>query len=588
MIDMDDEIYDVVIMGGGPAGSTLAARLKQETSLHVGVFEAEFFPRERIGESFVHTIVPALQQCGALKKVLDSQCYVKKAGGYYAWDPKQPWSTYFEHALYQQDGHLRWAIHCNRSEFDKILLEHAASVGVHVHEGCNVQAVERDDARGLTTLTFTDGRQARGRLLVNATGRTASTTITGEKSFLSGYRNIAIWNHVLNGKPAQTLPGDWNIFREKNWSPIGCFAFDDGWFWYIPVPKIVQGKRVVTHSLGVVTDPSALKDPAKRFNDPTIFMETARRVPLLRDLIQDAGVVSDRFLTAPNYSRISGRMCDWNKREIRVGDAAYFVDPLFSSGVHFALMHASMAAVLIKAAFDDSLGDDLKRDLWEDYHDILSNLARAFALGIDQWYAEIARDNPASVYWRHRSDKPTFDIRRETFQALVNGQIHPDLLQVITKGTNSVRSLGDAGALVNTMRRLGDEEPGPDARVRLHPSVAVKASLSLERPEDPSRPVPSLHGPYWDDPVGRASEVRPEFDVPTACHRFHFTEAGRGEREVKFIDAQHKGLALHDQLRSWQSYGQIKEHATPQQRHLLLHLALANMLEVDEPARKPR
>ena len=69
--------------------------------------------------------------------------------------------------------------------------------------------------------------EASCRLFVNSSGRTGNTLITGERPFLSKYQNIAVWNHVVGAKVAQTAPGDWNIFREKNWSPIGCFAFDD-------------------------------------------------------------------------------------------------------------------------------------------------------------------------------------------------------------------------------------------------------------------------------------------------------------------------------------------------------------------------
>src|SRR5689334_2432264 len=123
MPDSTAKVYDVVIMGGGPAGATLGARLARETDLEVAIFEAEYFPRDHIGETFVHTIVPSLMESGALGKVLASECWVKKYGGFYSWDPKRPWSTFFEHALQARDGHYRWAIHCNRPEFDHILLE---------------------------------------------------------------------------------------------------------------------------------------------------------------------------------------------------------------------------------------------------------------------------------------------------------------------------------------------------------------------------------------------------------------------------------------------------------------------------------
>lgn len=580
MSDYSDKVYDVAIVGGGPAGSTLGARLARETNLSVAIFEAEFFPRDHIGETFVHTVIPSIQESGALPKVMASECYVKKGGGFYSWDPAQPWATYFEHGLHERDGYLRWSIHCNRPEFDHILLNHARDCGVEIYEGTPVNAVQRQDE--ITRLDLGIYGEARCKIFVNCSGRTGNTTITGERAFLSDYRNIAIWNHVVNGKKAQTLSGDWNIFREKNLSPVGSLAFEDGWFWYIPCPKLIQGKRVLTHSLGVVTDPSALKIPEKRFTDPRIFMETARKVPLLGELIQDAELVSDKFLTAPNYSRISGRMCDWEKREIRVGDAAYFVDPLFSSGVHFALQHAGMAVTMIKAAFDDSLSDTLKEELWEDYHEQLGSVARGFALGIDQWYTEIARDNPHSVYWNHRGSKATFDTRAQTFQALVNGQIHGDLIQVITKGTNSVNSLGKEGALRRTHDEIQDKEPPVDAKIRLRRNVELKPSLTLEGPiQSPDgRIICFLHGPYWDDPDKHASEVLPLCGDPRDCRRFYFTD-GQSDVKVKFIDAEHKGLELFDLLRSGNyAYGQLKEKLSQPQQHLLLLTVLSDMVEV--------
>lgn len=583
MSDYRDKVYDVAIMGGGPAGSTLAARLARETDLSVAVFEADYFPRDHIGETFVHTIVPSLHESDALGKVLASDCYVKKGGGFYSWDPARPWATYFEHALHEQDGFFRWAIHCNRPEFDHILLNHARDSGAEIYEGIPVNAVSRAD--GITTLDLGVNGSARCRIFVNSSGRTSSTTITGERQFLSHYRNIAIWNHIVGGRPAQTLPGEWNIFREKNLSPVGSLAFEDGWFWYIPVPKLIQGKRVVTHSLGVVTDPSALSDPKKRFTDPTTFMETARRVPLLGDLIQDAQLVSDKFLTAPNYSRISGRMCDWDKREIRIGDAAYFVDPLFSSGVHFALQHAGMAVVMIKAAFDESLTDQMKRELWEDYQETLGSVARGFALGIDQWYTEIARDNPNSVYWKRRAAESTFQTRADTFQALVNGQIHGDLIQVITKGTNSVNSLGKEGALRRCHDEIQAKEPRRGTKVRLKRNVQVKPSMTLEGPAmtPDGKCIPFLHGPYWDDPEKHAGEVLQLFPGPRPCHRLYFTD-GESEIKVKFIDAEHNGLALVDELRSGRhTYGQLREQLPPPQQHLLLLTVLSDMIEQTQP-----
>lgn len=581
MRECEGKVFDVVIMGGGPAGATLGARIARETKLSVAIFETEYFPRDHIGESFVHTIVPCLAESGSLPKVLASECWVKKFGGYYAWS-ERPWSTFFDHALHELDGHLRWSIHCNRPEFDHILLEHARDAGAEVYEGREVVAVKREGE--LTRVTLRDGGEAFARLFVNSSGRTGSTTITGEKAFLSQYRNIAVWNHVVGAKPAQSLPGDWNIFRDKNVSPIGSFMFEDGWFWYIPVPKVIQGKRVRTHSLGMVTDPSILSKPGRRYTDPELFMKTARRVPFLGELLEGAELVSDKFLTATNYSRISERMCDLDVGEIRVGDAAYFVDPLFSSGVHFALLHASAALVLVKATLEGGLSGPLLRDLWDDYNGMLTSIARGFALGIDQWYNEIANEHPGSVYWTRRTETPTFAARSETFAGLVNGSIHGDLLQVITKGTNSIAALGKEGAMRKAYELLEDREPEADAIVRLRANVHLKESVTLEAPPVvDGKPVAFLHGPYWDDPIARTADVRPLFPGPIPCHRFCFIE-GDKVSQVRFFEAEHGGLALYERLsRGDETYGKLKAGLAPAQQHLLLLLLLAEMLEIAHP-----
>ena len=573
----EDRIYDVVIMGGGPAGATLGARIARETSLSVAIFEAEYFPRDHIGESFVHTIVPSLTESGALPKILASQCWVKKFGGYYAWS-ERPWATYFDHALYERDGKHRWAVHANRPEMDQILLDHARDAGAEVYEGTAIVDVKRE--QDTTLIDLGTAGTTRCRIFVNCSGRTSSTTITGKKAFLSEYRNVAVWNHIVEGQFAQTLQGDWNIFREKNISSIGSFAFQDGWFWYIPVPKIVQGKRVITHSLGLVTDPAVLRLPGKRFTETECFVKAAKSVPFLRDLIGDVKLVSDKFFTAANYSRISDRMCDFDTGEIRVGDAALFVDPLFSSGVHFALLHAGAALVLIKNRFNGALTEPMQRELWNDYHNMLSTIGRGFALGIDQWYNEISNQHPDSIYWTKRGSTPTFAAREETFAGLINGSIHGDLLQVISKGTNSIDSLGKEGAMRRTVKLLQDKEPARDARVTLKPNVGLKHSVTLEAPAVlDGKPAPFIHTAYWDDPEAHKHDVRQLFPGPIPCKRFYFTDSD-GENEVRFFEQEHHGSEIFERLQGRsEPYGTLYDSLSTAQQHILIHLLASEMIQ---------
>ena len=255
---------------------------------------------------------------------------MRKLGGFFDWDPAaDPYTLFFGHAAQQRDGIQRWALHVDRAAFDAILLDHARASGVQVFEGRGVTDV--NPRNGVTRVLLDDGTEVTCRIFVDASGRQTSV-VGAPRAYLSSYRNVAVWNHFVDSRPAQTLPGDWNIFRERNLSPIGNFACDDGWFWYIPVRKLWEGRRVTTHSVGLVTDPAVLREPGKRYTEVGDFLAKCRRVPRLRELMADARPISDTMLTATNYSIISERFQSYDERWILLGDAAFFVDPLFSSG----------------------------------------------------------------------------------------------------------------------------------------------------------------------------------------------------------------------------------------------------------------
>ncbi len=513
--------------------------------------------------------------------MLASDCWIRKSGGYYAWDGVRPWATLFEHEGHLRDGYLRWAFHVNRAMFDQILLDHAADCGVHVRDGTPVLKLVRRD--GYTEVLLPNNEVVRAHICVNASGRYSISTLNGPKEFLSTYKNIAIWGYVRGGRPAQSLPGDWNVFRERDLSPVGSFAFEDGWFWYIPIPMHIDGKLERVHSLGVVTAPRALSTK-RDYTQMPVFMEAARQVPFLGELLQDATPVDDQLRTTTNYSRISDEMCNWPNREIRVGDAAFFVDPLFSTGVHFALQHASAAVLLIKAAYDAELSDEDKSDLWQDYDQMLRQQANSFALSIDQWYHEIALSHPSSAYWTGLGGEPTFKMRRATFHFLVNGSLDEDLLQVISKGQNRLDALGQDGPLDQDPALAGEraaggsrrDPPGPRRHgARRH--VAGAAPHRLDRREaGPAPAVVRASVPTgWIPKPTRTRSRRASATTGDAS-----ASSGRPTTSTRTFASSATSATGRCSICSSRvnTYGKLREELSPRGRTLLERLLVAGMM----------
>jgi flavin-dependent dehydrogenase len=577
--------YDVIIMGGGPAGATLGALLARTTDLRIGLFEKEFFPREHIGESMSHPLIPILEESGALPKVLASDCWVQKYGGVFNWDDKEPKATFFDYQSWQEDGVYRWAFHINRAEFDHILLDHAAACGVEVSQGVTVSKFDPEGDGCVVTLK--DGRKVRGGYFVDASGRRNSIAARQKRNWLSDYRNIAIHNHFLGGRSVQDMPGDWNLFREEDLSPIGCFAFPDGWCWYIPVPMTLDGERVLTHSVGIVTNPDVLKEPGRDFTDMDVFLRTIKQVPMLADLVQDATPVRDKVITNTNYSMINDRFADFDERWLLIGDASYFVDPLFSSGVSFAANQASSAALLLRETLGATLSEQDKRDLWTDYDENWHGMAETFSLAIDQWYHAIGKNQPGGIYWKSRGTTVDLNIQERTFQALLNTAVPPDLLLVMdSSGTGKVEDLDRSGPFVraNTMATSG--EPHPDDVVVPAAGFTVRTGVGLDAPgfkavlPPPPFTIPPEYQAaitkYWEDPVANGDKVPNPVGAPAPCHRFSLRDAPG--LEVRGLDRQGAAELLELLTGEELTYGELLARLTFAQQQILKRLVRAGMV----------
>jgi flavin-dependent dehydrogenase len=319
----------VVVIGGGPGGSTAASMLAR-AGHRVTLFERERFPRAHIGESLLPATVPILEALGVRDAVEAAGC-LKKYGATMVWgrDPA-PWSWYF------RETNVRYphAYQVFRPQFDQILLEASRSAGVQVQEGVRVERVCFDGERAVGVRTA-DGIETTADFVVDASGQAAMLGHElGIRRWDDDFRNMAVFGY-FEGAHRLDAPDETNILVE---------AYGEGWCWVIPL-------HVGVTSVGVVVDaPTArarLRGDALR---PFLDGELAKTAQARR-LLADARLV-DGPHTLRDWSYTSARTVGdgW----ILVGDAACFVDPLFSSGVHLAMS----AGMLASAYVDCALGPD--------------------------------------------------------------------------------------------------------------------------------------------------------------------------------------------------------------------------------------
>ena len=314
---------DVLVMGGGPGGSTAAALLA-ERGLRVALLEKAHHPRFHIGESLLPANLPLLAKLGVAEEV--NAIGMEKWGAEFVspWHEQHTQMYEFAEAW---DKSMPMSYQVRRSEFDHILIRNAARKGAAVYEGCTARDVQflPDAAGAVVSATHDDGTQSTwaARMVIDATGRdTLLASRLKAKHRDPKHNSAALYAHYTG---VQRLDG-------KAQGNVTIIWFEHGWFWLIP---LADG----TTSIGAVVWPYYLKTRDKPLDQ--FFADTLAMSPDLAARLSAASRVTEVEATG-NFSYSSDRTHGPNY--LLIGDAYAFIDPVFSSGVMLAMQGGFLAA----------------------------------------------------------------------------------------------------------------------------------------------------------------------------------------------------------------------------------------------------
>jgi flavin-dependent dehydrogenase len=381
--------HDVIIIGGGPGGSTLAAYLAK-AGVNVGIFEREIFPRFHIGESLLPASMPIFKETGFYEK-LKAGKYIEKFGARFI-DYRSEDEVYFGF----QDGFnsdIPSAFEVERAEFDKDILAHAANCGATVYQPERVKDVQLLEH---SVIVKTNKSEYEAKFLVDATGREAMMgKKTGERVLNQDLNNVAVFAHYTGvARYAAQSEGDITValLPERSWS------------WVIPF----KGERT---SVGVVCSSEVFKGGADLSAYLDRMIATSSR---LKNIMKDADRCSEVSVVS-NYSHRSSQY--GGNRWMSIGDAATFLDPIFSSGVHVSVTSARLASKIVLRALQENL------HLTE--HEMLTDYKKELDKGVARFHNLISMFY-GSNFVEQMKKTLTLTRARQSFTSAVAGDMWND------------------------------------------------------------------------------------------------------------------------------------------------------------------
>lgn len=529
--------YDVIIAGGGPAGSTVASLVKKYSPhLRVLLLEKAHFPRHHVGESLLAGATPVLRDMGAYDRI-NSYGFIEKSGATYVWGrQRDPWGFDFDRAVKPlldtgaalPEFYVKgWQV--RRAEYDHQLLLHAADMGAEVREGARVLRVCRQpDGDQVTGVEFRDDAGS------HEVGCTWFMDCTGQDALLGHEMKLREFFPQMNNV---ALFGYWRDFQwqeaylgHRHFTRIFLATSPNGWFWCIPASAEVM-------SVGLVTNKESLKAFAGTPEDLYLSeIRACREIAMILD-----GATMTRLSADQKRDVVTVR--DWSYESRRIagngwamcGDAAGFVDPILSSGVMIAHELGQKAAYVINSAFRAMDDAEIGR-CWQFYEQTYRTFLRAYREMAEFWYS----NNFLMDGWWWQAQ------RAVNGQNAANGRQDPQTFMRLASGyANRAESLSLFGSYpLSEARRLVDGLFGLGQPTDSLTKMFANRPLKLR---DTARLEEGLY--FFQGFVRKTGRV-----VNTETGEYVDLHPGE-EMLLRWLDGQHTLIDLDNQtrqLREWQ------------------------------------
>lgn len=373
---------DVLIAGGGPAGSTAATQLAK-LGYDVVLVDKARHPRETVGESILPSAWKFFDLLGVTEKI-ERHGFVRKAGGMVVWGDEIT-EIQFRDFEYDRPG-----LHTERDELDKILLDHARQSGARVFEGLQVLRASPQPEGGVeVALSEVEGGQraeVRCRYFIDATGQSALLARQGGAHKLDDdFRFVSLWGYFLGSRyvGAGCIVRDFDQIAEHPPLTLVTQLSGWGWSWHIPMKR--------TTSVGIVVPLDSYKrDSARYATLDEYLLVTCRGAKYLGDCLAGAELTNGPVRAIRDFSYVANDLTPPGC--FVVGDAAGFVDPIFSVGVVIALYSGQLASWAIDRAIRTPAHAESARRIFAHQMRGRYELARTMALpGVDSGTPDGAR-----------------------------------------------------------------------------------------------------------------------------------------------------------------------------------------------------